>query len=70
MNAVEKIEQEIAGLSNEDFDSLTLWVDHRRNEKWDRQMDEDAVAGKLDFLFEEAQAERKSGKLRDWPPQS
>jgi hypothetical protein len=33
-------------------------------------MDEDAAAGRLDFLFEEVQAECKSGKLRDWPPRS
>jgi len=70
MNVVEKIEQEIEGLSGDDFDSLAVWVDRRRNEKWDRQMDEDAAAGRLDFLFEEAEADRKSGKLRDWPPRS
>ncbi|MGO9477702.1 MAG: hypothetical protein ACLP7I_07140 [Limisphaerales bacterium] len=68
MNAVEKIKQEIEGLSGEDFDSLALWVDRRRNEKWDRQMDDDAAAGRLDFLFEEARAEGQSDKLRDWPP--
>jgi len=31
-------------------------------------MDQDAAAGKLDSLFEEAAAERQYGKLRDWPP--
>jgi hypothetical protein len=31
-------------------------------------MDQDAAAGKLDSLFEEAEAGRKSGQLRDWPP--
>ena len=31
------------------------------------QMDEDAAAGKLDFLFDEADRERKAAKLRDWP---
>jgi hypothetical protein len=70
MNAVERIEQEIEGLSGDDFDSLALWVDRRRNEKWDRQLEEEAAAGRLDFLFEEARAERQSGKLRDWPTRS
>jgi len=68
MSAVEKIEQDIEALSSKDFDRLAMWVDHRRNEKWDRQMEEDAAAGRLDFLFEEAQAGNKSGKLRNWPP--
>ena len=70
MSMVEKIEQDIEGLPGKDFDRLAAWVDRRRNEKWDRQMDEDAAAGRLDFLFEEVQAECKSGKLRDWPPRS
>jgi hypothetical protein len=68
MNAVEKIEQQIEGLSGQDFDSLAVWVDRRRNEKWDRQMDADAAAGRLDFLFEEAQADRKSGMGLDRNP--
>ena len=34
---------------------------------WDRQMDADAAAGKLDFLVKEADAAIESGKLRDWP---
>jgi hypothetical protein len=64
MSMIEKIEQDIEGLSSHDFDRLAVWVDRRRNEKWDRQMEEDAASGRLDFLFEEAEAGRKSGKLR------
>jgi hypothetical protein len=30
-------------------------------------MDSDATAGKLDFLFHEADAERAAGSLHDWP---
>jgi hypothetical protein len=31
-------------------------------------MDQDAEAGRLDFLFQEADAERAAGQLNDWPP--
>ena len=31
------------------------------------QMEQDAASGKLDFLFQEADEERRAGKLRDWP---
>jgi hypothetical protein len=31
-------------------------------------MDQNAAAGRLDFLFEEADAERTTGQLHDWPP--
>ena len=34
---------------------------------WDRQMDADAKAGKLDFLVREADDAIRSGTLRDWP---
>lgn len=30
-------------------------------------MEANAAAGKLDFLFQEAEAERAKGKLKDWP---
>lgn len=37
------------------------------NVAWDKQIDADASSGKLDRLFEEAEQERASGKLRNWP---
>jgi hypothetical protein len=34
---------------------------------WDRQMNADAKAGKLDFLVREADEAIRTGTLRDWP---
>ena len=34
---------------------------------WDRQMEADAKAGKLDFLVREADDAIQGGTLRDWP---
>ena len=34
---------------------------------WDRQMDADAKAGRLDFLVREADDAIQGGTLRDWP---
>ena len=34
---------------------------------WDRQIEADAKAGKLDFLVREADEAIRSGTLRDWP---
>jgi hypothetical protein len=34
---------------------------------WD-EIDRDSSAGKLDFLFEEAERESAHGLLREWPP--
>jgi len=35
---------------------------------WDEEIDRDSSAGKLDFLFEEAERESAQGLLREWPP--
>lgn len=35
--------------------------------KWVKQMEDDAAAGKLDFLIDEADRAEKAGDLRDWP---
>ena len=37
------------------------------NSKWDEQIDNDSVSGKLDFTFEEARQEAATGLLREWP---
>ncbi|MEP6667581.1 MAG: hypothetical protein ABJF10_00425 [Chthoniobacter sp.] len=34
---------------------------------WERQMQGDAKAGKLDFLIREADEAIRGGTLRDWP---
>ena len=46
MTTVEEIEQAA--------ERLAAWGSARYHELWSRQMDNDAAAGKLDFLFEEA----------------
>jgi hypothetical protein len=68
MATVEEIEQAIERLAPADFARLASWVALRRHEEWTKQMDRDAEAGKLDFLFSEADAEGRAGALRNWPP--
>jgi hypothetical protein len=67
MHTVEEIEQAAERLAQSDFDRLALWVSTRYHEIWKRQMERDAADGKLDFLFHEADVERQSGMLHDWP---
>ena len=67
MNTVEEIERAVERLGPSDFDRLALWVSTRYHDLWKRQMERDATAGKLDFLFNEAETERKAGLLHDWP---
>ena len=67
MNTVEEIEQAAEQLAPSDFHRLASWVNARSHDLWKRQMEQDAAAGKLDFLFNEADAERQAGSLHDWP---
>ena len=67
MTTVEEIERAAERLAPSDFDRLASWVSARYHELWKQQMDGDAAAGRLDHLFDEADAERQAGMLRDWP---
>ncbi len=60
----------IEQLPRQEFWKLAEWFDEIKARAWDEQMDADAAGGKLDFLFEEAEAERAQGSLKDWPPES
>lgn len=67
MSSVSEIESAIRGLPAEEFWKLADWFDEVRSQAWDRQMDDDARSGRLDFLFRESDQERESGRLKDWP---
>ena len=47
--------------------ALTAELVRMDNAAWDDQIEHDSASGKLDRLFEEAEHERASGRLRDWP---
>jgi hypothetical protein len=68
MDRVEEIENAIQALRPEEYRRLIQWLREREQARWDEQMDRDSVAGKLDFLFEEADRESAQGLLREWPP--
>ena len=68
MDRVEEIEAAITSLPPEDYRRLSQWFHELEQSRWDQQMDRDSAAGKLDFLFEEAETESTQGLLREWPP--
>lgn len=70
MGRVEEIEHAIERLSPEEFRRLSQWVLERDQAAWDAQMQQDAASGALDFLFEEADEEKRSSEARSWPPES
>jgi len=69
MSRVEEIEAAIDGLPPEEYRRIVQWFRVREQRQWDEQMDADSLAGKLDFLFDEAESESARGLLREWPSQ-
>lgn len=65
MTTVEKIQSAIDALSLEEYNLLRQWFFERDWELWDKQIKQDAKLGKLDFLLEEALAEKAQEKLKE-----
>jgi hypothetical protein len=65
MRSVEEIKTDIEALPHREYIKLARWFAERDWEAWDDQLAQDAEAGKLDFLIEEARAEGRSGKLHE-----
>ena len=64
MTKIEDIEAAIAELPPEQFARLAEWIDRRRETDFDRQIEADAKAGRLDALWAEAEKEIAEGKAR------
>jgi hypothetical protein len=61
---VEKIEQEIQALSAEELAQLRAWFLEFDWATWDRQIERDVQAGRLDALAEQALRDHASGKTK------
>ena len=55
-----ELEQAVKQLPPHELTALASLVLKLDNEAWDKQIENDAACGKLDFLFEEAEQERAS----------
>lgn len=65
MTKVQEIQAAIEALPREDYVRLRKWFSERDWEKWDKQIEEDSKAGKLDFLIQEALDEKAKGRLKE-----
>ena len=65
MGRIEELEKQIQALSVEELAAFRKWFLEFDAARWDRQIEEDVRAGKLDQLAEEALDERKAGKCTD-----
>jgi len=65
MTTLEVIESEVERFSVKELAEFRLWFAKFDSDAWDRQIETDAAAGKLDSLAKEALAEYESGKARE-----
>lgn len=65
MTKVERLEREVQKLSRAELAAFREWFQKYDSEQWDRQIEEDVRAGRLDKLAEEALAEHKAGRTKE-----
>lgn len=65
MIKVQEIQAAIESLPQKEYVRLREWFYERDWQEWDKQIEIDSDAGKLDFLIQEALEEKAKGRLKD-----
>lgn len=65
MTQVQRAEQAVEELSPDELAEFRRWFETYDAARWDRQLEEDVVAGRLDALAEEALREHARGETRE-----
>ena len=65
--SLRELEDAVQTLPAADFRQFSAWFDELRAEQWDRQIERDALAGKLDSLANAALAEFGAGQFTRLP---
>lgn len=64
MSDIGKLEDQVKKLSPKELAEFRAWFAEFDAQVWDRQIEADSAAGKLDHLIQEAVADYKAGKSR------
>jgi hypothetical protein len=65
MSSVNEIEEAVLRLSTAELDAFRTWFAEFDAAAWDRQMEDDVAAGRLDGLAEEALEDLRAGRCTD-----
>jgi hypothetical protein len=65
MSTVTEIERAVRGLSPDELAAFRAWFAEYDADAWDRQIEADAAAGRLDALADEALADLRAGRCTD-----
>jgi hypothetical protein len=64
MSTVEELEAAVQRLSPEERAAFRAWFAEFDANEWDRQLEADVAAGRLDWLADEALADHQAGRCR------
>lgn len=65
MSNVEEIEKAVRSLAPQELAAFRAWFAEFDAQAWDRQLEEDVAAGRLDRLAEEAIDDLREGRCTD-----
>ena len=65
MTRVQRLEEEIKGLTRSELTAFRKWFLEYDATAWDGQIEEDARAGKLDELAQKALADHETGRTTE-----
>jgi hypothetical protein len=63
MSNVEEIILAIEALPKDELPHLFRWLEEKDCQEWEKQLEADSAAGKLDFLIDEVHSKRTLGRL-------
>ena len=65
MRKVEKLENEVQQLNPDELTAFRDWFRRYDSDEWDKEIERDVSAGRLDKLAQEAIAAHKAGRTRE-----
>jgi hypothetical protein len=65
MSTVEEIESAVSQLAPSDYAKFRLWLSEYHNRLWDKEMEQDALSGRLDAMAKEALEDLENGHCTD-----
>lgn len=65
MTRIQRLEREIQELTRGELAAFRKWFQEYDAAEWDKQIEEDALAGKFEELAEKALAEHKAGRTTE-----
>ena len=65
MSKIDELKADIERLPSDEYAELFRWLSEKEWESWDKEIEADSQAGRLDILLREARGEKAKGTLKE-----